>query len=92
MEELSLGVHCETDQLCCLFPNLFQQTLCLEMMLESGLDLMGGLKQLRILNVSRMAHRIGVTELQWMRTQWPRLHTVLGLLRVANSSHSKVST
>ncbi|KAG0341623.1 hypothetical protein BG004_005972 [Podila humilis] len=55
------------------------QWLSLEMSLESGLDLMGGLKELRVLNVSRMAHRIGVAELEWMQINWPRLENVIGL-------------
>lgn len=90
LEELSLGVHCEKDKTCSFFPRLFQQDNCLELMLESGLGLMGGLKQLRVLNVSRMAHRIGLEEVKWMRAHWPQLHTVLGLLRVENLEYLPV--
>lgn len=32
-----------------------------------------------MLDVSRMAHRIGVPELEWMQTNWRRLETVNGL-------------
>ncbi|KAG0278011.1 hypothetical protein BGZ95_004918 [Linnemannia exigua] len=84
LEELSLGVHLEMDQTGYQLPNLFQQPHCLDLILESGLNLMSGLKRLRVLNVSRMNHRIGVQELVWMKEHWPRLHTVEGLLRVAN--------
>ncbi|KAG0094293.1 hypothetical protein BGZ93_007399 [Podila epicladia] len=38
------------------------QLNCLEMSLASGLDLLSGLKNMRVLDVSRMAHRIGVPD------------------------------
>ena len=53
---------------------------CLRLSLESGLDLMKDLKQLRVLDVSGMAHRIGVQELEWMHVNWPRLKWIEGLL------------
>ncbi|KAK3837751.1 MAG: hypothetical protein JOS17DRAFT_372965 [Linnemannia elongata] len=90
LQELSLGVYCEKDQTCSFLPRLFQQGDCLELMLESGLDLMSGLDQLRVLNVSRMAHHIGLEEAKWMRAHWPRLHTVLGLLRVKSLEYLPV--
>jgi len=52
---------------------------CLEMSLESGLDQLGGLKRLRILNISLMAHKVSRQEAQWMAEQWPKLHEVHGL-------------
>ncbi|KAF9094833.1 hypothetical protein BGX29_009351, partial [Mortierella sp. GBA35] len=55
------------------------QMNCLEMSLESGLDLMSGLKELRILDVTFMCHRIGVHELEWMETNWPNLASLRGL-------------
>ncbi|KAG0197551.1 hypothetical protein BGX28_008987 [Mortierella sp. GBA30] len=55
------------------------QYQCLELSLRSGLGLLSGLKELRILDVSRMAHRIGVAELEWMHVSWPKLKTILGL-------------
>ncbi|KAF9087675.1 hypothetical protein BGX23_007944 [Mortierella sp. AD031] len=58
--------------------NQFQMN-CLEMSLESGLDLMSGLKELRILDVTFMCHRIGVHELEWMETNWPNLASLRGL-------------
>ncbi|KAG0029749.1 hypothetical protein BGZ81_003477 [Podila clonocystis] len=54
---------------------------CLELTLESGLDLLVGLKALRVLNVTRMAHRIGIRELEWMHVNWPNLKTIAGLVR-----------
>ncbi|KAG0086262.1 hypothetical protein BGZ93_000215 [Podila epicladia] len=54
---------------------------CLELTLESGLDLLAGLTSLRVLNVTRMAHRIGVNELEWMNVHWPNLKTIAGLVR-----------
>ncbi|KAF9001393.1 hypothetical protein BGZ52_009974, partial [Haplosporangium bisporale] len=47
------------------------QLTCLEMSLASGLDLLAGLKELRVLDVTRMAHRVGVQELEWMQANWP---------------------
>ncbi|KAF9094820.1 hypothetical protein BGX23_001535 [Mortierella sp. AD031] len=84
LEELTLGVQADKDPMGALIPQMYQQTKCLELMLESGLNLMGGLKRLRVLNIPRMAHRIGLHELVWMRHQWPRLRVVEGLLRVEN--------
>ncbi|KAG0085990.1 hypothetical protein BGZ92_008545 [Podila epicladia] len=55
------------------------QLTCLELSLASGLELLAGLKRLRVLDVSRMAHRLGVNELEWMQTNWPRLEKVNGL-------------
>lgn len=52
---------------------------CLEFSLESGLDILSGLKELRVLDVKSTAHRIGVAELEWMRIHWPKLKTIEGL-------------
>ncbi|KAG0340009.1 hypothetical protein BG000_000864 [Podila horticola] len=54
---------------------------CLELTLESGLDLLAGLTSLRVLNVTRMSHRIGIRELEWMNVHWPNLKTISGLVR-----------
>ncbi|KAK3834132.1 MAG: hypothetical protein J3R72DRAFT_514490 [Linnemannia gamsii] len=51
----------------------------LEFSLESGLEVLGGLKELRVLDVRMMAHRIGIKELEWMRVNWPRLKEIKGL-------------
>ncbi|CAO3565320.1 unnamed protein product [Mortierella alpina] len=55
------------------------QYQCLELSLVSGLGLMSELKELRILDVTRMAHRIDVAELEWMHVNWPKLETIEGL-------------
>ncbi|KAG0217885.1 hypothetical protein BGX33_009317 [Mortierella sp. NVP41] len=52
---------------------------CLEMSLESGLGMLEGLKELRDVNVFRMATRIGVDEVQWMAESWPKLRALRGL-------------
>ncbi|KAK3810835.1 MAG: hypothetical protein J3Q66DRAFT_350327 [Benniella sp.] len=52
---------------------------CLEMSLESGLHKLSGLKALEELNVSSMAIKIGVPEVQWMTQHWPRLRVICGL-------------
>ncbi|KAG0336508.1 hypothetical protein BG004_008014 [Podila humilis] len=57
----------------------FQPT-CLEMSLAGGLELLAGLKRLRVMNLSKMMHRVGVPELEWMNTNWPNLKILLGLL------------
>lgn len=51
----------------------------LEFSLESGLDLLAELKELRMLDVRSTAHYIGVAELEWMHTNWPMLETIRGL-------------
>ncbi|KAF9903708.1 hypothetical protein EC991_003435 [Linnemannia zychae] len=81
LEELSLGfarsrtlnedAGYETDKV---------QRNCLEMTLESGLYLLGGLKSLRALEVVNMAHRIEAPELDWMQSSWPEFHSILGIL------------
>ncbi|KAF9921519.1 hypothetical protein FBU30_008417 [Linnemannia zychae] len=53
--------------------------MSLEFSLESGLALLAGLKELRVLDVRAMAHYIGVEELEWMHINWPKLKTIRGL-------------
>ncbi|KAF9920901.1 hypothetical protein FBU30_009136 [Linnemannia zychae] len=53
---------------------------CLEFSLESGLEKLSGLKELRVLNVQDTAHRIGVKELEWMHVHWPKLKEIKGLV------------
>ncbi|KAG0291704.1 hypothetical protein BGZ96_004913 [Linnemannia gamsii] len=45
----------------------------------SGLDELVGLKELEILDVSQLAHRIGTAEVQWMVENWPKLKSIPGL-------------
>ncbi|OAQ26571.1 hypothetical protein K457DRAFT_683579 [Linnemannia elongata AG-77] len=51
----------------------------LEFSLDSGLEMLAELKELRVLDVKSTAHRIGVTELDWMHVNWPKLKTIRGL-------------
>lgn len=51
---------------------------CLEMSLRSGLGLLEGLKELKALNVMRMATLMGREEVDWMMTNWPKLKQVGG--------------
>ncbi|KAG0049617.1 hypothetical protein BGZ83_005542 [Gryganskiella cystojenkinii] len=53
---------------------------CLSFSLESGLELLNGMKELRVLDVSWTAHRIGVKELEWMHIHWPKLRRIDGLM------------
>ncbi|KAF9154593.1 hypothetical protein BG015_000500 [Linnemannia schmuckeri] len=52
---------------------------CLEMTLESGLDLLLTLTELSVVDLSRMDHCVGVPELQWMRRHWPHLRALRGV-------------
>lgn len=58
------------------------QTHSLEMTLKSGLDGLAPLKDLKVLDVSYMMHKIGVQELEWMATNWPKLEQVKGLGKI----------
>ncbi|KAK3811111.1 MAG: hypothetical protein J3Q66DRAFT_351059, partial [Benniella sp.] len=58
----------------------YRATCCLEMSLESGLDRIAGLKELKELNVSYMRTRIGKQEIKWMLEQWPKLSVIYGLI------------
>lgn len=64
-----------------VYYNPLFQTSCLEMSLESGLGLLGGLTALRSLDVSSMAHRIGEDELRWMESRWHSMRELVGLDR-----------
>ncbi|KAG0303068.1 hypothetical protein BGZ97_002050 [Linnemannia gamsii] len=54
--------------------------MSLEFSLESGLERLGGLKELEVLDVKSTAHRIGVAELEWMHVNWPKLKVIKGLV------------
>jgi hypothetical protein len=66
------------------FDEMFQYE-CLSMNLQrsgggsSGMELLAELKDLRELNVHRMATCIGVEEVRWMTQNWPKLRSVRGL-------------
>lgn len=45
----------------------------------SGMELLAEMKDLRELNVHRMATTIGVEEVRWMTKSWPKLRVVRGL-------------
>ncbi|KAG0366405.1 hypothetical protein BGZ54_005393 [Gamsiella multidivaricata] len=57
-----------------------EQFECLEFSLRSGLDLLAGLKELRVVNLDRMKTRIGLSEVQWMTREWPKLERIIGLV------------
>ncbi|KAG0195861.1 hypothetical protein BGX28_000463 [Mortierella sp. GBA30] len=56
-----------------------QQDNCLQMSLESGLDMLQGLTALQELSVSNMDTLIEWKELQWMTQHWPRLRIIMGM-------------
>lgn len=53
---------------------------CLEFSLASGLELLGGMEELRVLDVRSTAHRIKIAELDWMHVNWPKLKEIKGLV------------
>ncbi|KAF9550728.1 hypothetical protein EC957_012045 [Mortierella hygrophila] len=57
----------------------YVQTTCLELSLASGLDELAELKDLETLDVTQLAHRIGMAEVQWMVENWPKLKSIPGL-------------
>ncbi|KAF9905647.1 hypothetical protein EC991_001477 [Linnemannia zychae] len=57
----------------------YVQRDCLELSLASGLGELAGLKELEVLDVTQMAHRIGLEEIQWMVEHWPKLKRIDGL-------------
>lgn len=82
LEELSLG-HCAKEggyiRLIDRAVSMDFQCECLEMTLESGLHYLEGLKNLRLLDIRRMAQWIGTKEVQWMARHWPSLRIIRGL-------------
>ncbi|GJJ79016.1 hypothetical protein EMPS_11375 [Entomortierella parvispora] len=61
-------------------PGFQSSSECLHLSLaRGGLQLLSDLKQLRILNVQSMGHRIRLPELMWMVSNWPRLRILEGL-------------
>lgn len=52
---------------------------CLQLTLESGLEILGGLKDLRGINVAHMEHGMGIAEVQWMVKSWLKLKSIFGL-------------
>jgi hypothetical protein len=52
---------------------------CLEMSLESGLEKLAGLKEMRALSVARMERRNGYDDILWMAKNWPKLLMIAGL-------------
>ncbi|KAG0225683.1 hypothetical protein B0O80DRAFT_434473 [Mortierella sp. GBAus27b] len=51
----------------------------LELSLESGLGLLGTLKDLEMFGFERVDHRIQEKELEWMASSWPKLKLIYGL-------------
>ncbi|KAF9131307.1 hypothetical protein BGW39_001982 [Mortierella sp. 14UC] len=79
LQELCLGVE-PTDELDFRGSLHGVQEDCLEFSLESGLDRMEDLKELRVFSVMRMKHKIRLEEVKWMVAKWPKLEAVPGLL------------
>ncbi|KAK5817032.1 hypothetical protein F5H01DRAFT_342279 [Linnemannia elongata] len=58
------------------FDAMDYQYACLQMSLKSGLRRLEGLKELRVLGVSRMNVCFGVEEKWWMKENWPWLEKI----------------
>ncbi|KAF9541942.1 hypothetical protein EC957_002572 [Mortierella hygrophila] len=82
LEELCLGFGPEEDSIFTLPQDQGRQKECLDFSLDTGLELLEGLKFLRVLNVARMNHQIRLSEVQWMCRTWPQLQMIEGLLKV----------
>ncbi|KAI1321479.1 hypothetical protein EDD11_005170 [Mortierella claussenii] len=82
LEELALGLDENDEPYYKHFCNTGYQTQCLELSLDKGLCAMEGLKELKVLKITRMDHRVGLDDLQWMCEHWPNLEAVYGLLKV----------
>ncbi|KAF9143979.1 hypothetical protein BGX30_014174 [Mortierella sp. GBA39] len=82
LEELCLGFGPEEDSIFTLPQDQGRQKECLNFSLDTGLELLEGLKSLRVLNVARMNHQIRLSEVQWMCRTWPQLQMIEGLLKV----------
>ena len=55
------------------------QYSCLSLSLDAGLEHLAGLKNLEVLSIERMAHRVRLPEVQWMMANWPKLRRIEGL-------------
>ncbi|KAF9331689.1 hypothetical protein BGZ91_012024 [Linnemannia elongata] len=60
-------------------PVFGHQRNCLEMTLESGLDELVGLRNLELLDIHHMDHRVGVPELEWMDQNLLNLRQLIGM-------------
>ncbi|KAG0265441.1 hypothetical protein BGZ95_003320 [Linnemannia exigua] len=93
LQELCLGVEPadELDFRGCLHG---VQEDCLDFSLESGLDRLEDLKELRVFSVMRMKHKIRLEEVKWMVEKWPKLEAVPGLLSSTsyNDTHDEKQT
>ncbi|KAF9150211.1 hypothetical protein BG015_007991 [Linnemannia schmuckeri] len=56
-----------------------QQLNCLEMSLDSGLEILSRMKRLRLLYVQSMEHRIGIREMKWFAREFPNFQLLAGV-------------
>ncbi|GJJ72302.1 hypothetical protein EMPS_04659 [Entomortierella parvispora] len=55
------------------------QYSCLSLSLGAGLEHLASLKDLEVLSIERMSHRVRLPEVQWMVAHWPKLRRIDGL-------------
>lgn len=70
--------------------NIVMQWYSLEMTLESGLSVLASLKNLQRLNVAFTNHRIGVSDFEWMASEWPNMQRLTGLFENGQDRDSAV--
>jgi len=78
-ETLWLGYDPHVEEERCPSIAAEEQENCLQMSLESELDMLQGLSALQELSVSNVDTLIGWKELQWMSQHWPRLRIIRGM-------------
>ncbi|KAG0227584.1 hypothetical protein BGX31_006903 [Mortierella sp. GBA43] len=79
LETLSLGKAALTGALGSWLRIQRHQSNCLKMSLKSGLDMLSGLRSLKVLEVDGMETEAGIREVRWMTTHWPKLSALYGL-------------
>ncbi|KAF8943506.1 hypothetical protein BGZ47_005367 [Haplosporangium gracile] len=88
LESLQLGACCPQERRVKItlphngkigFFDRGQQLNCLEMSLDSGLDILSRMKSLRILHVQSMEHRIGIREMKWFEREFPNFQFLFGV-------------
>lgn len=88
LEVLDLGHRWSDNDWTVSYP--FYQYYSLEMSIESGLEELGVLKEIRELDLRLINHKITVRELEWMVEHWPKLRTVKGLVQEKRSGQNAV--
>ncbi|GJJ68452.1 hypothetical protein EMPS_00798 [Entomortierella parvispora] len=68
-----------------MFHDTGYQYSCLSLSLDAGLEHLAGLKDLEVLGIERMSHRVRLREVQWMVANWPKLRRIEGLAHMGDA-------